>query len=242
MDANLDLLLVDDEQDLVRGLSRILRSWGYRVDVAHSGEEAIKKSKLRQPDGLLMDIRMPGMNGVEAYRQIRQQCPDVFVVFMTAYSELAEEARREGAAEILAKPLDVANLCPLLERTANTRPILIVDDDPDFCRSLQRNLSLKEYEVHLAGTAAEAINIFEKAPRCMVLLDMILPDQRGLELLSRLKKLNGEVIVIQMSGFPEMLGDMQQGLELSASGYLTKPFENSELLEYLETAELRKTN
>ena len=239
-EATLDLLVVDDEPDMVRGLRRILRARGYRVDVAHSGEEAIEKANEREPDGLLMDIRMPGIDGVEAYRHIQRQCPDAFVIFMTAYSNLAEEARQEGAAEVLAKPLDIEHLGPLLERTANTRPILIVDDDPDFSQSLRRNLSVKEFDIHLASTAAEAISIFEKSPRSVVLLDMELPDRSGLDVLRRLKELNQNALVIQMSAFPEMEDDMQEGLTMSASGYFTKPFEMDELFNQLEIAVNRR--
>lgn len=114
LETNLDLLLVDDESDMVRGLARILRAKGYCVDVAHSGEEAVEKTKVSKPDGLLMDIRMPGMNGVEAYRHIRRYCPDAFIIFMTAHSDLIEEARCEGASDVVTKPLDFEHLFPLL--------------------------------------------------------------------------------------------------------------------------------
>jgi DNA-binding response OmpR family regulator len=187
-----------------------------------------------------MDIRMPGIDGVEAYRHIRRQCPGTFVIFMTAYSNLADEARREGAAEVLAKPLDIEHLCPLLERTAHTRPIIIVDDDPDFCRSLERNLLSKDFDVSLASTAAEAIGIFEKSPRSLVLLDMRLPDQSGLEVLRQLKELNKNALVIEMSGVSEMQEDMREGLTRSASGYLTKPFGMDELFNQLEIAASRR--
>ena len=76
---NLDLLLVDDEVDMLRGLGRILRSEGYRVDMAHSGEEALEKLKNTNPKGVLMDIRMPGMSGIETSRHIRTARPSVAV-------------------------------------------------------------------------------------------------------------------------------------------------------------------
>ena len=130
----------------------------------------------------------------------------------------------------------VSSLCPLLERTANTRPILIIDDDPDFCGSLERNLSGKDFDVRKASSAAEALDIFEQFPRAVVLLDMNLPDQSGLEVLRQLKELNKNALVIEMSGVPGMQDDMQEGLTMSASAYLTKPFEIDELLSQVEAA------
>lgn len=239
-DATLDLLLVDDEPDMVRGLRRILRSRGHRVDVAHSGAEAITMSKEVQPDGVLMDICMPGMNGVEAFRHIRRRCPISFVIFMTAYSELAEEARSEGSTEVLSKPREVDQLCLFLELTANNRPILIVDDDPDFCRSLELNLRDRSLDVRLASTDADAILAFEKSPRALVLLGMNLPDQSGLEVLRQLKELNKDALVVEMSGVLEMHKAMREGIELSASSYLTKPFEMSELFAHLDAASTQR--
>jgi CheY-like chemotaxis protein len=100
------MLVVDDEPDMARGLRRILKLEGYEVAIAGSGEEAIEQAREWHPDGILMDINMPGIDGVEAYRQIREVCPGAFVIFMTAYSSLVEEARDEGAIDVLTKPLD----------------------------------------------------------------------------------------------------------------------------------------
>lgn len=109
----LNLLVVDDEPDMVSSLQRILKARGFAVEIANSGEEAVTWARDHEPDGILIDIKMPGMNGVEAVRKIRAHRPDVFVVFMTGYSELVQEA--EGSVAVLSKPVDPGQVCALFE-------------------------------------------------------------------------------------------------------------------------------
>ncbi len=115
------LLVVDDDEGMVATLRDILGASGYGVDVAFSGREAVEQVKTRRPDGILMDIRMPEMNGVEAFRKTKKLAPKSFVIFMTAFSEsaLVEDARREGALNVVPKPLDVPNLLQLIQRAAD---------------------------------------------------------------------------------------------------------------------------
>ena len=110
------LLVVDDDEGMAVTLRDILGASGYGVDVAFSGGEAIERVREQRPDGILMDIRMPGMNGVDAYRETRTLAPESFVIFMTAFSEssLVADARNEGAIEVLSKPLDVDVLLRLI--------------------------------------------------------------------------------------------------------------------------------
>ena len=114
------LLVVDDDRGMVETLRDILGASGYEVDVALSGEKALELVRQRAPDGILMDIRMPGFNGVEALRKLKRLAPDSFVILMTAYaaSRLVEEARAEGAVEVLAKPLDLARTLSLIQEAA----------------------------------------------------------------------------------------------------------------------------
>ena len=115
------LLVVDDDQGMAATLRDILGASGYGVDVAFSGEEAVEQVKARRPDGILMDVRMPEMNGVETFRKTRELAPESFVIFMTAFSEsaLVDDAWREGALQVVPKPLDVPDLLRLIERAAD---------------------------------------------------------------------------------------------------------------------------
>lgn len=230
------MLIVDDEPDMAQGLRRIFRLQGYEVQIARSGEEAVAQVRDWEPNGILMDLKMPGMDGVEAYRKIRTICPNAFVIFMTAFSSMVQQAREEGAVDVLTKPLDPGATCELIAKALVSRPVLIVDDDTDFSESLKRILVSKGFHVQTAQAADIALALFEKQPRSVVLLDMRLEGTTGLELLLTLKERNEKALVIQMSGFAEMEDLMEQSMALSATACFHKPLDVDRVLATIEQA------
>lgn len=117
LDRTTRLLVVDDNEAMVDTLRDILGAAGYAIDVAYSGKEAIKQVEKRRPNGILMDILMPGLNGVETFREIKRLSPESFVVFMTAFADstLVDEAKLEGAREVIYKPLDLKVVMELMD-------------------------------------------------------------------------------------------------------------------------------
>ena len=100
------ILVVDDEGANRYSVSKTLQRVGYVVIEAASGEEALQQMSNQEFDVVLTDIRMPGLDGVELLRRIKEQAPDMIVVLMTAYASLgtAVEALRLGAHDYLIKP------------------------------------------------------------------------------------------------------------------------------------------
>ena len=113
------ILLVDDDAGMVETLGDILNVRGYAVTTAESGEAAIASLNNRHFDLVLMDIKMPGVDGVSALHVVRRLAPATPVVMMTAFTrdELVAEARMAGAVEILPKPLDLDHVLTLVDRT-----------------------------------------------------------------------------------------------------------------------------
>jgi len=109
------VLVVDDEPDSVELLREFLATKGYEVLSASDGEEALRKVKADRPHLILLDVRMPGMSGLEVLREVRQIDQEVGVIMVTAVNE--EETGRQalelGAFDYIVKPLDLA----YLERT-----------------------------------------------------------------------------------------------------------------------------
>lgn len=117
MQGKANILIVDDNIDMCKTMSLILRAGGYTVDTAKDGPDAIEGVRQEPFDIVFMDIRMPLMNGVESYKEIKKIRPETVVVMMTAYSveELIQEALQEGAYDIVYKPLDMEKTIALIE-------------------------------------------------------------------------------------------------------------------------------
>ena len=119
MTARPSILVVDDDNGHRLMLEALLGKWGYRVESAVNGVQAVEKVREGPFDVVLMDIRMPDMDGITALRGIKEYNPAVPVVLMTAYSavESAVEALKSGAYDYLIKPLDFDVLKLTLNRT-----------------------------------------------------------------------------------------------------------------------------
>ena len=117
------ILIVDDEKDFCEILFHVMKKEGFAPVVAHDGETALEMVRMGMPDALLLDVKMPGLDGMEVLRQSKKIDPDLPVLMLTAYGGLhgAVQAMREGAVDYLAKPLDNRELVEKLRRALANR-------------------------------------------------------------------------------------------------------------------------
>ena len=110
------ILVVDDDRLVLAALAEGLRAAGYRVTATASPEDAIGIAARDAPDLALLDVRMPGMSGIELARKLREQGRVLFL-FLSAYSdqEIVKQATDEGALGYLVKPLDILQIVPEIE-------------------------------------------------------------------------------------------------------------------------------
>ena len=103
------ILIVDDQRGIRLLLEEVFKQVGMKTVLASNGREALEIVQKRQPDCILLDMKMPGMNGVEVLREVRNLFPQVLVMMMTAYSEieLIEEAENLGIDQHFTKPFDI---------------------------------------------------------------------------------------------------------------------------------------
>jgi two-component system response regulator HydG len=119
MDEKMSILIADDNASLLKTMSLIMSHKGFDVTTAMDGIEAVEKARESDFDVILMDIRMPRMDGVEAFRKIKYIRPEVIVMMMTAYAvdDLIQDAFNEGAQEIFYKPLNIDEVITSIKRT-----------------------------------------------------------------------------------------------------------------------------
>ncbi len=120
------ILIVDDEEIVRRSLGSWFREEGYAVDVAASGKDALQKLTTGQWDIFLIDIKMPGMDGLELQRKIKQMHPRSTVIIMTAYAsvETAVEAMKQGAYDYIVKPFDPDDLEHLIRNAVERKQLM----------------------------------------------------------------------------------------------------------------------
>jgi two-component system nitrogen regulation response regulator NtrX len=117
------ILIVDDEASIIESLEGILSDDGFEVSHAFNGYEALKKIEAESPDIVLLDIWMPGMDGIETLKEIKKEFPNLPVVMITGHGtiEAAVDATKSGAFDFLEKPLSIDRIIVTINNALNFR-------------------------------------------------------------------------------------------------------------------------
>ncbi|MCI5223904.1 MAG: response regulator [Candidatus Electrothrix sp. AR4] len=125
MDMHLSakVLLVDDEEDFIELLSRRLETRGVKVLAVTSGEQAVKAVEKRDFDVAVIDLSMPGIDGIETLKQIKEKKPDIEVLMLTGHATVTSgiEAMKLGAGDFLQKPVDITELLDKINAARESR-------------------------------------------------------------------------------------------------------------------------
>nr|MBI3611608.1 response regulator [Nitrospirota bacterium] len=249
------ILVVDDEQMICDLLRAVLSPHGYEVLTATDGHEALALFQQHRPSVTLLDLHMPGMDGIEVLKQIRTINPRAAVMVLTAgeNARLENQARALGVTDFLKKGLSLDVVLGAMERslqmpspasavpaaglpgqgaTAESQEgatILVVDDEAMIRNLLTKFFTLRGYRVRAAQNGAEALAMVEQQQPDLIILDMYMPGMNGIEVLRELraKHYAGGVVVLTASQDEKLL---QQTLDLGSVDVIGKPV-NLERLE-----------
>jgi len=117
------ILLVDDEEIVIKSYLRILRSADYQVEAAYGGREALRKMEENRYDVVILDIMMPDMGGLEVLRRVKEMHPDSAVIMVTGLPQNATvvEAMKLGACDYISKPFEPDELKLIVQRALERR-------------------------------------------------------------------------------------------------------------------------
>ncbi|MCU0579372.1 MAG: response regulator [Desulfobacterota bacterium] len=122
------VLLVDDEVDFLDTLSERMRARGMEVSTSSSGAEALKKVEQESYDVIILDLMMPGVDGLEALKILKEKKPELQVILLTGHASVEKgiEAMKLGAMDFLEKPADLSQLTDKIKK-AQAKKMLIVE-------------------------------------------------------------------------------------------------------------------
>ncbi|OGR84926.1 MAG: hypothetical protein A2901_01525 [Elusimicrobia bacterium RIFCSPLOWO2_01_FULL_54_10] len=230
-----NILVVDDQASMRLTLKGILAKRGYEVYVAEDGLKALEEIKKRDYGLVIMDIKMPGLNGVDAYIKIKEINPKVPVIMMTAFA-LEDEIRRaihEGAYAVLYKPFDMERILEVIgECIENKTLILLVDDSVEDRASYKVILERKGYKVMETQSGEECIKSIKERKFQVILLDLQLPGINGLETLKQIKTVRPDLPVIMVTGHSQT-EMMENAMKSGSFAYLSKPVDITKLMEVI---------
>lgn len=155
------ILVIDDEKNMRWVLERGLKALGHRIDTASGGVEGLERAKLHEPNLVILDLKMPGIDGLETLKRLKELYPQLLVVMITAHGtvETAIEAMKCGAADYIMKPFDLEEMKIVIEKNLAVQELV---KEVDYLRS---ELNLKYNRQNIIGQSEAMEKVFAMIER-----------------------------------------------------------------------------
>jgi PAS domain S-box-containing protein len=183
------VLVVDDDPAARELIARALAALAVRVEGVSKGQEALERAREAEPDAIVLDVMMPGMDGWAVLKELKdhEETRDIPVIMHTVSHE-REMGFALGAVDFIIKPVEPRRLARVIaSHFRGGGPVLVVDDDPDARELMRRALDSAGHEVIEASGGAEALILIDsRAPR-LIVLDLMMPEVDGFDVLEHLR-------------------------------------------------------
>jgi FixJ family two-component response regulator len=235
--------VVDDDESIRRTTTFLIESFGFRAAAFESAESFLKSVQLHDTSCLLVDVQMPGMNGLQLQSELAAAGFGIPIVFITAYDnkDARRQAMQAGAVAFLGKPfndeelLQAVRLALRAEHAATKNLIAVIDDDESILRTT--TLLIESFGFRAAAFASA--QSFLKSGRvhdtsCLI-LDVRMPGMNGLELQSELAAAGYGIPVIFITAYDDK-ESRGRAMQAGAVAFLNKPFNDEQLLQTVRSA------
>lgn len=241
--AEQTVLVVDDEDNIRRPLRHILERDGYRVVEARTGEEGLAKAAAEHPDVILLDVRLPDIDGFQVLTRLRADAGLAPIpVILVSIMEARERGFQLGAQDYFPKPIDQGRLMEavgrLVQKTSRQDvKILVVDDEPHIVQAVTNLLEARGYETVTAQDGLESVVRARDTHPDLIILDIYMPDMDGFEVIKQLRNRDDTcqipIIILTASDLPV---DELRAQSLGVAEYMNKPFSEKELARAVRDA------
>lgn len=184
------VLVIDDDPVIHELMQRTLSKENFRVEVAFSGEEGIRRARQLKPDVITLDVMMPGKDGWAVLSEIKAdpEIANIPVVLVTIMDN-KQMGYALGASEYLVKPIDYDRLGDIIRKLnpKNAGNVLLVEDDAALRELVRRSLTNGGWNVSESADGIEALDRLREAIPDLILLDLVMPNLDGFQVLQQLK-------------------------------------------------------
>ena len=244
MAKKMKVLVVDDE-DAIRSLLVRIISRDHLVKGAENGEKAIDLVGCERFDVAFVDMKMPGIDGLDTMRELRRIQPDITIVIITGYAEneRIEQAIKEGALSCLKKPFHLEEIRTIIQREAGgvkkegPLNVLAVDDDAVIRKLFEQLNDSDHYHVRALSNAEEVLEAIKENPVDVIFIDIVLPDEDGFKLQEDVKKIAPETKVVFFTGIDEFYEQLHSRINGDIRYSLKKPFDVQKVRDILQRLE-----
>lgn len=132
------VLLVDDEEDFLETLSSRLKMRGLKVSAVTSGEQAVSEAKEQEYDAIIVDLSMPGLDGLETLKRIKADNPNAEIIMLTGHGSIQSgiEAMKLGAGDFLQKPVELSELMTKIGEAKNKKMLVLQKQSQEELRKI----------------------------------------------------------------------------------------------------------
>jgi FixJ family two-component response regulator len=235
--------VVDDDESIRRTTTFLIESFGFRAAAFESAEEFLKSARLHETSCLIIDVQMPGMNGLQLQSEMAAAGYGIPIIFITAYDnkDSRRQAMQAGAVAFLGKPFNDEDLLQTIRSALRgkvelTKDLISVIDDDE---SIRRTITLLIESFGFRATAFESAEHFLESGQqhntsCLI-LDVRMPHMNGLQLQNELAAAGCGIPIIFITAYDDK-ESRRQAMQAGAVAFLSKPFNDEQLLQTLRSA------
>jgi FixJ family two-component response regulator len=235
--------VVDDDESIRRTTTFLIESFGFRAAAFESAEDFLKSVQLPDTSCLLVDVQMPGMNGLQLQSELAAAGSRIPIIFITAYDnkDTRRQAMQAGAVAFLGKPFNDEELLQavrlaLREEFGTTKTLIsVIDDDESIRRTTTLLVESLGLRVAAFASAESFLQSGQVGDTSCLILDLRMPGMNGLELQSELAAAGYGIPVIFITAYDDK-DSRGRAMQAGAVAFLDKPFNNEQLLQTVRSA------